>query len=82
MLVDPDFLLRVHKTPNTASAPAKTKTIASATPSNAYKLSDIELASRLSFFLWSSIPDNELLTLAEQNKLERLRQHSRSKCSA
>jgi hypothetical protein len=38
-------------------------------PGTIYKLSDLELASRLSFFLWSSIPDDELLTLAEQNKL-------------
>ena len=34
-----------------------------------YRLSDLELASRLSFFLWSSIPDDQLLTLAEQRKL-------------
>jgi hypothetical protein len=34
-----------------------------------YRVSDLELASRLSFFLWSSIPDNELLTLATTNKL-------------
>jgi hypothetical protein len=36
---------------------------------HAYRLSDIELASRLSFFLWSSIPDEQLLTLADQRKL-------------
>ena len=42
---------------------------ADAAPGTIYKLSDLELASRLSFFLWSSIPDDELLTLAEQNKL-------------
>jgi hypothetical protein len=42
---------------------------ANAQPGAIYRLSDIELASRLSFFLWSSIPDNELLTLAEQRKL-------------
>ena len=42
---------------------------ANAGPGTIYKLSDLELASRLSFFLWSSIPDDELLTLAEQNKL-------------
>ena len=41
----------------------------SARPGTIYKLSDLELASRLSFFLWSSIPDEELLTLAEQRKL-------------
>ena len=34
-----------------------------------YRLSDVELASRLSFFLWSSIPDDTLLSLAEKNKL-------------
>jgi mono/diheme cytochrome c family protein len=55
MLVDPDFLLRVVRDPA-----AKTAT---------YKLSDLELASRLSFFLWSSIPDDHLLTLAEHKEL-------------
>ena len=35
-----------------------------------YRLNDFELASRLSFFLWSSIPDDELLNLAEQGKLK------------
>src|SRR5205085_10732218 len=34
-----------------------------------YRISDLELASRLSFFLWSSIPDDELLNLASQRKL-------------
>jgi hypothetical protein len=42
---------------------------ANAQPGTIYTLSDLELASRLSFFLWSSIPDDELLTLAEQRKL-------------
>jgi hypothetical protein len=42
---------------------------ADAKPGGVYKLTDSELASRLSFFLWSSIPDDELLTLAEQHKL-------------
>jgi hypothetical protein len=54
LLVDPDFLLRVHRA-----------TSASATS----KISDVELASRLSFFLWSSIPDDRLLTLAERSEL-------------
>ena len=54
LLVDPDFLLRVHRT----------------TPSAATsRISDVELASRLSFFLWSSIPDDRLLTLAERGEL-------------
>ncbi len=56
MLVDPDFLLRVHREPaQSAQGPAK--------------LSDLEVASRLSFFLWSSIPDDRLLTLAERGQL-------------
>ncbi|HYK62714.1 MAG TPA: DUF1592 domain-containing protein [Bryobacteraceae bacterium] len=38
-------------------------------PGQKYRISDVELASRLSFFLWSSIPDDELLNLATQNKL-------------
>ena len=59
MLVDPDFLLRVIRDP------AKPK---SAGP---YRLSDLELASRLSFFLWSSIPDDRLLTLAERGELSK-----------
>jgi len=54
MLVDPDFLLRVHRAP--------------ATPGT-YRLSDLEVASRLSFFLWSSIPDDRLLNLAERGQL-------------
>jgi mono/diheme cytochrome c family protein len=57
MLVDPDFLLRIYHDPpgQTGNAP--------------YRLSDLELASRLSFFLWSSIPDDRLLTLAEHGEL-------------
>ena len=38
-------------------------------PAGAYRISDLALASRLSFFLWSSMPDDELLTLAEQGRL-------------
>jgi mono/diheme cytochrome c family protein len=55
VLVDPDFLLRVHREPDTQAA--------------AYRLGDIEVASRLSFFLWSSIPDDRLLDLAERGQL-------------
>jgi cytochrome c551/c552 len=57
ILISPDFLFRVEHDPKEA------------VPSSAYRLSDHELASRLSFFLWSSIPDDELLTLADQGKL-------------
>jgi len=57
ILVDPEFVFRKEAEP--ASAPA----------GKPYRISDLELASRLSFFLWSSIPDDELLTVAAQNKL-------------
>ncbi|MBI2187190.1 MAG: DUF1592 domain-containing protein [Acidobacteria bacterium] len=57
MLVDPDFLLRIERDP------------AGAAPGRAYRLSDVEVASRLSFFLWSSIPDDVLLTVAESGTL-------------
>jgi hypothetical protein len=56
-LVDPDFLLRVHRT-------ATGRQRREAVP-----LSDLEVASRLSFFLWSSIPDERLLSLAERGEL-------------
>lgn len=57
ILVDPDFLFRVERDP-----------VGSARGS-VYRISDIELASRLSFFLWSSIPDDTLLSLAERGTL-------------
>jgi mono/diheme cytochrome c family protein len=57
MLVDPDFLMRVIHEPSNR------------VPGRPYPLSNIELASRLSFFLWSSIPDDSLLTLAERGQL-------------
>ena len=58
LLVDPDFLLRVQREPTRMAA-----------GQTVYPLSDLEVASRLSFFLWSSIPDDELLSLAEQGRL-------------
>jgi hypothetical protein len=63
MLVDPDFLLRVHRDP--VASKGKEAKISPAS----YRMSDMELASRLSFFLWSSIPDDRLLTLAERGEL-------------
>jgi hypothetical protein len=57
ILVSPDFLFRIERDP-----PGRP-------PGTVYRLSDLELASRLSFFLWSSIPDDELLTLAEHRRL-------------
>ena len=67
VLVSPDFLFRIEADPPSANAtggkPAGVK------PGTAYRISDLELASRLSFFLWSSIPDDELLDLAIRGKL-------------
>lgn len=57
VLVSPEFLFRVERDP--AAIP----------PNTPYRVSDLELASRLSFFLWSSIPDDELLTLATAGRL-------------
>ncbi len=57
ILVSPSFLFRTEFTP------------AHLAPGTSYRISDVELASRLSFFLWSSIPDDELLERAEQNTL-------------
>ena len=62
ILVSPDFLFRAEGDGAPAPAPAKDRVAV-------VKVTDLELASRLSFFLWSSIPDDELLTLAAQNKL-------------
>ena len=58
MLMSPDFLFRVEQDPKGAA------------PGTNYRISDHELASRLSFFLWSSIPDDELLDLADQGRLK------------
>jgi len=57
VLASPQFLVRVEKEPSNL---AKGQT---------YHISDLELASRLSFFLWSSIPDDELINLASQGRL-------------
>jgi hypothetical protein len=58
ILVDPEFLFRIERDP------------ANVGPDTPYRITDLELASRLSFFLWSSIPDDELLDLAERGKLK------------
>ena len=60
ILVSPSFLFRTEFDPPSPKASAGR---------GIYRVSDLSLASRLSFFLWSSIPDEELLDLAEKNKL-------------
>jgi mono/diheme cytochrome c family protein len=57
VLVDPQFIFRFEKEPSNLAAGA------------AYRISDVELASRLSFFLWSSGPDDELLAEASAGRL-------------
>ena len=57
LLADPEFLVRVEREPDNVAA------------GKPYRISDPELASRLSFFLWSSIPDEELLAVAASGKL-------------
>ena len=58
LLISPDFLFRAERDPVDIA------------PGSIYDLSDLELASRLSFFLWSSIPDAELLEAAENGRLQ------------
>jgi hypothetical protein len=57
ILVSPEFLFRTEVDPPGTA------------PGAVYKISDVELASRLSFFLWSSIPDDQLLAVAESGRL-------------
>ena len=57
VLVDPEFIYRSEVEP------------ADVAPGTPYRISDLELASRLSFFLWSSIPDEELVRLGSENRL-------------
>src|SRR5690606_4428059 len=57
LLVSPQFLYRIEREP------------VGVTPGAAYAVSAVELASRLSFFLWSSLPDDELLEIAAEGRL-------------
>jgi mono/diheme cytochrome c family protein len=57
ILASPQFMFRIERDPASVEA------------GGVYRISDIELASRLSFFLWSSIPDDELLNVASRGKL-------------
>ena len=68
ILASPRFLFRVERDPDGVTG-------------GSHRISDFELASRLSFFLWSSIPDDELLRLAGEGKL-RIRRCSIAKCAA
>ena len=61
LLASPQFLVRAEREPAAVRA------------GQVYRISDLELASRLSFFLWSSIPDDELITTASQGRLSQPR---------
>src|SRR5688572_24864749 len=61
ILASPHFLVRAEQEPATLRA------------GQSYRIRDLELASRLSFFLWSSVPDDELITLATQGRLSQPR---------
>jgi len=58
ILADPEFVFRFERTP------------AGVAPGSNYRIGDLELASRLSYFLWSSAPDEQLITLAGEGKLQ------------
>lgn len=58
ILAKPEFVFRFERVPVKAA------------PGRIYRISDLELASRLSYFLWSSAPDDQLITLASQGKLK------------
>jgi Protein of unknown function (DUF1592)/Protein of unknown function (DUF1588)/Protein of unknown function (DUF1587)/Protein of unknown function (DUF1585)/Protein of unknown function (DUF1595)/Planctomycete cytochrome C len=58
ILASPEFLFRFEPDPSNIAA------------NTVYRIDDLALASRLSFFLWSSIPDDQLLTVASQGKLK------------
>ncbi len=59
VLVSPEFLFRIEQDPTDVGS------------NSVYRISDLALASRLSFFLWSSIPDDELLATAERGELHK-----------
>jgi hypothetical protein len=61
VLVSPEFLFRIEQTPSNLAS------------NTVYRVSDLALATRLSFFLWSSIPDDELLAVAERGELHKPR---------
>src|SRR5882762_7794574 len=64
VLVSPHFIFRLEKEPEAAK------------PGGSYRVADLDLASRLSFFLWGTLPDQELLTLASKGQLSGLSSQS------
>ena len=58
IIAKPEFVFRFERVP------------AGVAPGKAYRISDLELASRLSYFFWSSVPDEQLINVASQGKLK------------
>ncbi len=77
ILSSPEFLFRIERDPTSAAGaatvgkPSAANAATAGKPAGAYTISDLELASRLSFFLWSSIPDDELLDVAARGDLDK-----------
>ena len=70
LLVRPDFLFRIEADPGSSvAATAVSAAGDEQLPTSVYRIGNLELASRLSFFLWSSIPDDTLIDLAAQGRL-------------
>jgi hypothetical protein len=78
VLASPEFLFRIERDPPAVRLKADTTEVSSPDPvvsglsrTVVYRISDLELASRLSFFLWSSIPDDELIDAAVRGDLDK-----------
>jgi len=71
MLISPNFLFRIEQDRKPAAAARSAAPTARSAAPEARPVSDYELASRLSYFLWSSTPDDELLRLAAEQRLHR-----------
>ena len=69
LLVSPEFLFRVEPDPNPAGAQVRRVAAADSAGAGVYRVPALESASRLSFFLWSSIPDDQLLDAASSGRL-------------
>jgi hypothetical protein len=71
ILAAPSFIFRISRPASAPGAAVSRAASSSATaPQHVYRLDDLDLASRLSFFLWSSIPDEELLDVATRGRLK------------
>jgi hypothetical protein len=70
MLTSPAFLFRIERGPDQASAAGRPSPASFGEGGKTYRIDDLDLASRLSFFLWSSIPDDQLLDAAVKGRLK------------